>query len=211
MSNSHFMSRRLDETGGMMWPGPWETKMRKVTAGLFHSVDGVVEDPFKFQFDSFDDRLGELLGGTMAVVDTVLLGRIGWSEWAGYWPTAEQDLDFASFINGVPKYVASNTLQRTDMARWQNSTLIEDDLLDHVRKLKAQKGGEIAAMGGISLVRQLIFAGLMDELSLITHPVVAGEGRHLFEPGDPTTRLELVRCDVTPKGNVVQVYAKKAE
>lgn len=77
-----------------------------------------------------------------------------------------------------------------------------------MRRLKAQPGGEIAAMGGMSLVRQLIFAGLMDELSLITHPVIAGEGRHLFEPTDPTTRLELVRCDVTPRGNVVQTYRK---
>ncbi|MBJ3786534.1 dihydrofolate reductase family protein [Devosia sediminis] len=185
--------------------------MRKVTAGLFHSVDGVVEAPDQFQFDSFDDELGALLGGVMGEVDTVLLGRVGWSEWAGYWPTAEHDQDFGAFINGVPKYVASNTLKPGDMAQWQNSKLIEGDVLDFVRNLKAQTGGEIAVMGGISLVRQLIFAGLMDELSLITHPVVAGRGRHLFEQGDPTTRLELVRCDVTSKGNVVQVYRKKAE
>ena len=184
--------------------------MRKVTAGLFHSVDGVVQDPFKFQFDSFDEQLGEMLTGVEKRVDTVLMGRVGWSEWAGYWPKAEEDLDFASFINGVPKHVASNTLGAGDTAAWANSALIEGDVVDFVRDLKARPGGEIAAMGGISLVRQLLFAGLMDELSLITHPVVAGEGRHLFEPGDPTTRLELIRCDVTPKGNVVQVYAKKA-
>jgi len=184
--------------------------MRKITAGLFHSVDGVVEAPDQFQFDSFDDQLGEMLTGVQERVDTVLMGRIGWSEWAQYWPKAEQDLDFAQFTNGVPKYVASSTLTTGDMANWSNSTLIEGDVLDFVRQLKSQPGGEIAAMGGISLVRQLLFAGLMDELSLITHPVVAGEGRHLFEPGDPTTRLELVRCEVTPKGNVVQVYAKRS-
>ena len=185
--------------------------MRKVTAGLFHSVDGVVEAPDQFQFDSFDDKLGEMLTGVEERVDTVLMGRVGWSEWAQYWPVAEQDMDFGAFINGVPKYVASNTLKPSDMAIWQNSTLIEGDFLDFVRQLKAQKGGEIAAMGGISLVRQLVFAGLMDELTLITHPVVAGRGKHLFEPGDPTTRLDLVRCEVTPKGNVVQVYSKRAE
>lgn len=184
--------------------------MRKVTAGLFHSVDGVVEAPYKFQFDSFDDQLGDLLGGVQSRVDTVLLGRIGWSEWAGYWPKATEDLDFAAFINGVPKHVASSTLNSGDMAAWQNSRLIEGDFLDFVRDLKNRDGGEIAVMGGISLVRQLLFAGLMDELSLITHPVVAGEGRHLFEPGDATTRLDLVRCEVTSKGNVVQVYRKKA-
>ena len=84
------------------------------------------------------------------------------------------------------------------------------EILDGIRALKAQDGGEIGVMGGISLVRQLVFAGFMDELSLITHPVVAGKGRHLFEPGDPTTRLDLIRCDVTSKGNVIQVYRRRA-
>lgn len=185
--------------------------MRKVIAGLFHSVDGVVQDPFKFQFDSFDAELGQMLTDIQAEADTVLMGRVGWQEWAGYWPTAQQDGDFAAYINAVPKHVASNTLGAADMGGWSNSQLIEGDLEEHVRRLKAGTGGAIAAMGGISLVRQLLFAGLMDELSLITHPVVAGEGRHLFEPGDPTTRLDLVRCDVTSKGNVVQVYRKRAE
>ena len=58
--------------------------MRKVTAGLFHSIDGVVERPDQFQFDSFDDELGALLGGVMGKVDTVLMGRVGYEEWAGY-------------------------------------------------------------------------------------------------------------------------------
>jgi len=181
--------------------------MRKVIAGLFHSVDGVVEAPYKFQFDSFDDDLGEMLTKIQQSTDTVLMGRVGWSEWAGYWPNATEDLDFADFINKVPKHVASNTLRPADLT-WSNSSLIEGDLADFVRRLKSGPGGDIAAMGGISLVRQLLFAGLMDELSLITHPVVAGEGRHLFEPGDPTTRLQLIRADVTRKGNVVQVYRK---
>ncbi|SMQ86047.1 Dihydrofolate reductase [Devosia lucknowensis] len=185
--------------------------MRKVTAGLFHSVDGVVQDPFKFQFDSFDDELGQLLTGVEGKVDTVLMGRKGWSEWAGYWPKAEQDMDFAQFINAVPKHVASSSLKAADMAQWSNSSLIEGDFLDYVRALKAQPGGEIGVMGGISLVRQLLFAGLMDELSLITHPVVAGQGRHLFEPSDPTTRLELLRCETTSKGNVVQVYRRRID
>lgn len=179
--------------------------MRKLTAGLFHSVDGVVEAPNLFQFDSFDDELGAMLGGVLGRVDTVLMGRVGFGEWAGYWPQASQDLDFAGFINTVPKYVASRTLQPGDLT-WSNSTLIDGELIDFVRGLKAQPGGEIAVMGGISLVRQLMFAGLMDELSLITHPVVAGAGRHLFEPGDPTTRLALKACSSTSKGNVVQTY-----
>ena len=184
--------------------------MRKVTAGLFYSVDGVAEAPDQFQFDSFDDELGALLGQTMADVDTVLMGRQGYQEWAGYWPNAAQDQDFGAFINGVPKFIASKTLTPADMG-WSNSTLIEGDLESFVRDLKGQEGGTIAAMAGMSLVRQLLVAGLMDELTLIMHPVIAGHGRRLFDETTPRTRLELVSSQQTNKGNVVVTYRKKPE
>ena len=178
--------------------------MRKLSAGLFHSIDGVVERPDQFQFDSFDDDLGAMLGAIIGQTDTVLMGRVGYEEWAGYWPTATQDGDFADFINGVPKHVASRTL--SGRLGWQNSTLIDGELIAFVKTLKAAEGRDIADMGGISLVRQLLFAGLMDELTLITHPVIAGPGRRLFEPGDPTTRLELRSGTTTSKGNIVTTY-----
>jgi len=183
--------------------------MRKVTAGLFYSVDGVAEAPNEFQFDSFDNELGALLGSVMADVDTVLLGRQGYQDWAGFWPESDQDMDFGGFINKVPKFVASRTLKPGDLT-WNNSTLIEGDLEAFVRDLKGKPGGAIAAMAGMSLVRQLLAAGLMDELTLIMHPVVAGKGRRLFD-GSPTTRLELLRSEVTSKGNAVLTYARKAE
>ena len=75
--------------------------MRKVTAGLFHSVDGVVQDPFKFQFDSFDEDLGKGLTKMINSVDTVVLGRVRYQEWAQYWPSATEDDDFARFIYPV--------------------------------------------------------------------------------------------------------------
>lgn len=183
--------------------------MRKVTAGLFHSVDGVVESPDQWQFDSFDDELGAMLGKVIGSVDAVVMGRVGYEAWAGYWPNADVDTDFAGFINAVPKFVASRTLKQGSVT-WQNSTLIEGPLEDFVRTLKGKPGGEIAVMGGISLVRQLLFAGLLDNLTLITHPVVAAGGRHLFEPGDPVTRLVLVDCQRTSKGNIVATYGVRA-
>jgi len=108
--------------------------MRKVTAGLFYSIDGVAEAPDRFQLDAFDDELGMMLGGVMERVDTVLMGRVGYEEWAGYWPTAQQDEGFARFINEVPKFVASKTLE--GLLSWQNSTLIEGDVDGFVRGLK---------------------------------------------------------------------------
>lgn len=185
--------------------------MRKLTAGLFHSVEGAVEAPDQWQFDTFDDELGALFGKFLAVTDTVLLGRKGYEEWAQYWPNAEADQDFAVWINSHPKYVASRTLTQSRLT-WQNSTLIEGELIPFVHDLKARDGGEIAVMGGFSLTRQLLFAGLLDSLTLITHPVIAGSGRrHLFEPGDPTTRLELQECTRTSKGNVISTYGLRAQ
>ncbi len=181
--------------------------MRKVTAGLFHSLDGAVEAPDQWQFDSFDDELGALLGKTLATTDTVVLGRVGYEEWAGFWPGAEFDDDFKTFINAAPKHVASRTLIGT--LAWNNARLIDGDLLDFVRALKAQDGRDIAVMASISLVRQLFLAGLLDELTLITHPVVAGgKYRRLFD-GAETAQLELIRNEVTSKGNVVSTYRLK--
>ena len=185
--------------------------MRKVTAGLFYSVDGVAEAPDQFQFDSFDDELGALLGSVMTEVDTVLMGRKGWQEWAGYWPNAGEDMDFAGYINATPKHVASRTLKPADMAIWQNSSLIEGDVEAFVRDLKARDGGTIAAMGGMSLVSQLLLAGLLDELTLIVHPVISGKGKRLFEDGTPTTRLALKSSQQTSKGNMLLVYGKRAD
>ena len=182
--------------------------MRKVTAGLFHSVDGVVEAPYNFQFDSFDDELGAELGKVMASTDAVILGRLGYLDWAGYWPQTKEDAGFAQFINSVPKYVASRTLK--GKLTWTNAELISGDVVEFVRALRQQPGKDIAVMASTSLLRHLFFAGVVDELTLITHPVVAGKGRHLFEPGDPTTRLGLKRATVTSKGNVLQTYGLRA-
>ena len=184
--------------------------MRKLTAGLFHSIDGVVEAPNLWQFDAFDAELGGLLMETMSRIDTVIMGRVGYEEWAGYWPNAQQDQDFAGFINRMPKHVASRTLKQTDLT-WQNSTLIDGDVFAFVKALKSQTGGEIAVMAGFTLAKQLFFAGLLDELTLITHPVVAGSGRRLFEADDPLTRLELKRSVITSKGNVVVTYGLRPE
>ena len=181
--------------------------MRKVTAGLFHSLDGAVEAPDQWQFDSFDDEMGASLGQTLAITDTVILGRVGYEAWTKDFGDGN-DESFGPFINNVPKFVASKTL--TGPLKWQNSTLIEGDVEAFVRDLKAKDGGDIAVMGGIAIVRTLFLAGLIDELTLFTHPVIAGtKYRRLFEAPD-TTRLELVRSELTSKGNVISTYRLKA-
>ncbi|MGO4432612.1 dihydrofolate reductase family protein, partial [Paenarthrobacter sp. RAF9] len=155
------------------------------------------------------EDLGKGLTKMINTVDTVVLGRISYQEWAQYWPNATQDDDFAKFINPVEKFVASRTL--AEPLEWENSHLIEGDVEQFVTELKNRDGGEIAVCGSISLVRQLLFGGVLDELTLMTHPVVAGSGRRLFEDGDPLNRLVLEDQYATSKGNVVSTYSLRKD
>lgn len=182
--------------------------MRKVTAGLFYSLDGVVEAPHLWQFDSFDEELGAGMAEMIERTDTVLLGRVGYQEWAGYWPNADAGDPFGSFINPVEKFVASRTL--TGDLDWQNTRLIDGRLDEFVTALRESDGGEISVCASISVVRQLLFAGLLDTLTLMVHPVVAGSGRHLFEPDDSATRLTLDEAFSTTKGNAVLRYSLRS-
>lgn len=182
---------------------------RRVVAGLFHSLDGVVSEPNLFQFDSFDADLGRLMGEVLGPVDEVVMGRKGYQQWAAYWPGHNDPDDFGPFINPIRKHVASRTLTQADLT-WENSHLIEGDLLDFVRRLKEADGGDISVQGSISVVRQLFLAGLLDRLTLITHPVIAGAGERLFGPETPTTRLRLLDHEVTTAGNVVVTYGLRA-
>ncbi|MFN8046441.1 MAG: dihydrofolate reductase family protein [Dermatophilaceae bacterium] len=179
--------------------------MRKVTAHLFSSVDGVVENPGTFQFGAFGAEEGAMMGAALAPVTDVILGRKIYQEWADYWPNNPGD-GFDQFINPVPKHVASRTL--TGPLAWENSTVIEGDLLDFVRGLKEGDGGDIS-VNGISVIRQLLEAGLLDTLTLTIHPAAAGQGKRLFDGATEPFRLELVDSQVTPVGNAILTYAKK--
>jgi dihydrofolate reductase len=178
--------------------------MRKVFAGLFTSVDGVVQAPNEWQ-PAFDAEMGAALSRMLEDQDAVLLGRVTYTEWADYWP-ASDDEPFASWINSVPKYVASSTL---DSVGWSNSTLIKEPLADFVTGLREQPGGSIGVGGSPSLVRSLLQAGLLDELTLMISPVVAGGGRkRLFADDAALTRLELVSAQPTSSGAVIVSYRK---
>lgn len=174
--------------------------MREVISGLFMSVDGVVEAPDQWQF-AFDEEMGEELQASLDKQDAVLLGRVTYQEWAGYWPTSE-DEPFATWINEIPKYVASSTLETLE---WSNSTLLQGDLAEAITKLKAEPGGTIGVAGSPGLVRSLIELDLLDELQLIVSPVMAGNGARLFEKGG-VRKLELVRSRQTSTGTMVLTY-----
>jgi dihydrofolate reductase len=177
-------------------------------SGLFISLDGVVEAPYAWQFDVFDDDMGDAMTKLMADIDTALLGRVTYQEWAAYWPTAQVDEDYAAFINNTPKYVFSTTLDNVD--DWQNSILVRD-LAQTVNRLKAEPGGTIGVQGSPTLVRALLEADLLDELTLAIHPVVVGAGKKLFPGGEGLRRMELVDTRITGSGVAILTHRLKRE
>jgi dihydrofolate reductase len=177
--------------------------MRKVYAGLFSSIDGVVEAPNEWQL-AFDAEMGAALNRMLDGQDAVLMGRVTFTDWAGYWPTST-DEPFASWINGTQKYVFSSTLDSVD--HWRNSTLVKGSPADFVTGLRGQEGGTIGVAGSVSLVQSLIAEGLLDELTLVTSPIVAGRGlKRLFPEDTPTTPFELVSSESTSTGTVIATY-----
>ena len=184
--------------------------MRKVSSGLFISIDGVAEAPNEWQFDVFDSDMGAELGKFMGETDTILLGRVTYQEWAGYWPniTDGDDVGFAHFINNTPKYVVSTTLDKVD---WQNSTLIKGNLAEEIKKLKEQPGKNIGVTGSPSLVNSLLQADLLDELTLMVHPVVVSKGKHLFKDGGSLKRMTLVDNKTSSTGVVFLTYRRREE
>jgi dihydrofolate reductase len=163
--------------------------MRKIVAGLFVSLDGVMEAPETWHFPYFNDEMGEAVRAQMDASDTMLLGRRTYQEFASFWPHQGSDVPMADQMNRTPKVVVSTTL---DTVEWQNSTLINDDVAAEIGKLKQQPGKDIGVTGSATLVRSLLRDDLLDELRLLVHPIVVGSGRRLFEDGTDRKPLELV-------------------
>jgi dihydrofolate reductase len=179
--------------------------VRKIKSNFFISLDGVVESPDKWHFPYFDDQMGAAVGGGFATTDAMLMGRVLYEEWAAYWPE-HADEPFGDVMNSMKKYVVSNSLQAAD---WQNSELISGDVAQKLSDLKAQDGGDISISGSATTVRWLLREGLLDELNLLVHPIVVGQGLgRLFPPDKPSTPLKLVSAETFTTGVLALSYGR---
>lgn len=179
--------------------------MRKIVSSLFISLDGVVEDPAEWHFPYFNDEMGAAVSAQMA--DTLLLGRKTYDSFAGAWPEREaaggEDAGFAKTLGDARKVVASRQpLEFT----WRNSELLRGDLDEAVTALKKEPGGPIAVSGSVSVVRQLLAAGLLDELHLLVHPIAVRKGERLFDEGETSVPLELIKSETFSTGVLYLVY-----
>jgi dihydrofolate reductase len=181
--------------------------MRKIIASLFISLDGVVEEPGDWHFPYVNDEMGEAVGAVLATADTLLLGRRTYDDHAGAWPEREaeggEDAEFARVLGDARKLVVSH--QRLELT-WRNTEQLQGDLVEAVTALKNEPGGTIAMSGSISVVRQLLAAGLLDELRLLVHPIAVRKGMRLFDEGDSPIPLKLLSSQTFSTGVLSLVY-----
>lgn len=183
--------------------------MAKVISTLFISADGVAEIDPDWHFPYFDENMGRAVDEDYQTADVLLIGRVTYDSFAGAWPDREQaggeDASLAKKLGDMRKVVISR--QPLEFS-WRNTELIQGDLLGAVNALKADAGIKgILIPGSISVVQQLLGAGLVDELRLLVHPVAARKGRRLFDEGDAAYHLRVLATEAYPTGVIRVIYS----
>lgn len=181
-------------------------QMRKVVAGLFMSLDGVVESPEQWGFTYMTEEMSDLITKGIAQADTILLGPSTYHKFARLWPPRGDDVPMAKFLNRSPKYVISYNPNAEGPLEWQPATLLRGNLSEEIPKLKAQPGKNIQVPGSPRLVRSLLCEGLLDELSLSICPVARGKGLRLFDELTKQINLEVVRSKMFSNGLISVTY-----
>jgi dihydrofolate reductase len=177
--------------------------MRNIIVTEYLTLDGVFEEPGHWSFDYFNDEAMQYKRDELFSSDVQLLGRVTYEGFAKAWPTMPDTGDFGERMNGMPKYVVSTTLTHAD---WQNSTIINKNIVEEIKKLKEQPGQNILVAGSGKLVHTLMQHDLVDEYRFMVHPVVLGSGKRLFTEGTEKLKLTLVDSKPFKTGIVILHY-----
>jgi dihydrofolate reductase len=181
--------------------------MRKLLSFMVVTLDGFYEGPNgEFDWPNVDDEFAEFSISQLNDIDTLLFGRVTYEGMASYWPTPEArefDPVIAERMNGITKLVFSSTLKA---AAWQNSTLVTDDAGTAVATLKKEPGKALALFGSPTLTVALLEQGLVDELRVMIHPILLGQGKSLFKELRDRAPLKLTTTTVFSSGNVLLTY-----
>lgn len=173
--------------------------MSKVIVSEFVTLDGVMETPEKWQPQFYCEELGKDIIDGLSAAGALLLGRVTYQIFAGYWPfsTDEAEADLADRMNSLPKYVASTTLKEVE---WNNSHLITGNIVEEVSRLKRDPDQDMLVIGSAGLVHTLMQHNLIDEYRLMVYPIVLGSGKRLFGDGSGTAALRLVSAKTYSSG-----------
>lgn len=182
-----------------------ENSSRKIVAGLFMSLDGVVDSLEASPKKWGSNEMNETIAAGVAQADTVLLGPRTYKMLAQFWQHQSDDLPMARFLNHSDKYLVSSTITE-DMLEWQPASLIKGNLFEEIMELKQQPGKNIQIPGSPKLVRSLLQNGLLDELRLNICPLVVGSGMRLFDEITNQVPLHLVDSKAYSNGVVGLTY-----
>jgi dihydrofolate reductase len=186
--------------------------MGKIVVTEFVSLDGVMEAPggeefkykgWSFEFDRGEDGNQFKLDETREA-DALLLGRRTYESFAGAWP--EREGEFADKFNTMPKYLVSSTIKEPE---WVNTTVLEGDVVEAVRKLREEFDGVIQVPGSRQLVQDLVENDLVDQINLMIFPVVLGTGKRVFDEYSDKKDMRLVDSKTVGDGVVVLVYERR--
>ena len=180
--------------------------MRKIVVSEGVSLDGVFDAQTMGQWAApfYSDERDEFIRKSILAADALLLGRTTYDLQAWYWPNQKEDkYGIANHKNSMTKYVVtSKPLQ----AQWNNSTIIQNNIVEEIAKLKQQPGKDILIEGSATLGESLMQAGLVDEYRLMVHPVIVGDGKRFFKDGMDLTKLKLVESKQISLGIVLLTY-----
>lgn len=184
--------------------------MRKVILFIPLTLDGYIEGPHRERdWVIADDELHNFSTQLLENADLVLLGRVTYTLFVNYWPTATADPSisasmqhFARTLNPMQKIVFSNTL---DNVGW-NSRIYTSVIPEEIKKIKDQPGGAIVLFGGATIVQAFIEHGLVDEYQLLLHPVAIGNGRPLFSGIQDVLKMNLLWSRPFQSGTVALCY-----
>ena len=177
--------------------------MRRIVVSEYVTLDGVMENPGAWSFQFWNQEAAQYKFDELFASDALLLGRVTYEGFAQAWPTMTDEQGFANRMNTLPKYVVSKTLKE---GTWNNSTLINENVVEEIFRLKQQPGQDILVGGSANLVHTLMQHNLVDEYKLMLHPVVLGTGRRLFDTKIDQTVLKLIGTKALSSGIVILTY-----
>ncbi|MBB4196079.1 dihydrofolate reductase [Rhizobium aethiopicum] len=195
--------------------------MRKLVTAAFISLDGVMQAPGAPQEDPtggfslggwtvnyWDEPMGQFMGGIFSNPFALLLGRKTYEIFAAHWPFVGQDDPIGKVFNAATKYVATTS---TQPLAWENSVALHGDAAAEIARLKQEDGPDLLTQGSSGLLQTLLAHDLIDELRLLTFPLILGPGKRLFADGAKPQALKLTENAVSTTGVIMSVYERAGE
>jgi dihydrofolate reductase len=190
--------------------------MRKVVMQEFVSLDGFVAGPndtvdFIPASMQGDVSFGREQIALMERCDLLLLGRVTYEMFVGYWPNVAEGPEnpFADKFNGLHRVVFSKTLDRAPWGKWNEGTVVRASAVEEVARLRQQPGKDIFISGSISIAQSLMAAGMVDECQLVLCPVVLGRGRPLFRDDAGSMSMHRLKATTLDGGAMSLVYSPR--